>query len=148
MGKIVLLRGTAIVDIGAVSQLIEAPQLIPAHTKGDDITFKVEFSTDAKIMCNKFVFEGKHENQMALFDTLQSEDDMMDKRIYLAEHEIKTPKSISTIQPLGNTLASELKSASSLELTSATDDATTKNTDIRRSTIVGIAGNAVISEAI
>jgi|EP00979_Chaetoceros_neogracilis_P005615 hypothetical protein len=105
LGKIVLLRGTAIVNIDGKSKLIEAPQLIPVHTKGDDITFEVEFSTDAKIMCNKFVFEGKDESRMDLFDALQSDDGMVHNRNH------PEPKSISIIQSLERRHFSDPKSA-------------------------------------
>jgi len=102
LGKIILLRGTAIVDIGGKSKLIEAPQIIPAHTNGADITFQVEFSTDAKFMSNKFVLEG---------NALHGENEP--KRISLAELEIKLPKSISAITSLGSFQAPEPQRARS-----------------------------------
>lgn len=57
-GKIILLRGTAIIDVGENAILIEAPNLLSASSGGGDLTFDVTFSTDAKFMCNKYVFEG------------------------------------------------------------------------------------------
>ena len=131
-----MLRGTAIVDIGGKSKLIEAPQLIPAHTKGGDITFQVEFSTDAKFMCNKFVFEG---------NALHGENEP--KRISLAELEVKQiPNSISTITSLASFQAPEPKpqkarsdrrfSFPALEIASSPDSDPIKGNTTRRSTIL------------
>ncbi len=53
-GHIVLLRGVAILpkDDNGKSKTIEAPKLLPTiMTDSDDLTFDVEFSTDAKIVC-------------------------------------------------------------------------------------------------
>jgi hypothetical protein len=54
-GRIMLLKGTAIVDTSIKSELIEAPNLLPTTTNElhEKLIFQVEFSTDAKFMCHK-----------------------------------------------------------------------------------------------
>ena len=53
-GRVMLLRGTALVDLGhGNSTLIDAPNLLPTNVIKSNTLFQVEFSTDAKFMCHK-----------------------------------------------------------------------------------------------
>jgi len=58
IGSIILLRGTAIMEINGTSELIEAPGILPSGTNTNDMTLEAEFSTDAKFMCHPLALEG------------------------------------------------------------------------------------------
>jgi cAMP-binding proteins - catabolite gene activator and regulatory subunit of cAMP-dependent protein kinases len=54
-GRIMLLKGTANLNVNNESKLFEAPNLLPATSTEyqNSLVFQVEFSTDAKFMCHK-----------------------------------------------------------------------------------------------
>lgn len=53
-GRIMLLKGTANLNVNNESTLFEAPNLLPTNTEyQNSLVFQVEFSTDAKFMCHK-----------------------------------------------------------------------------------------------
>ena len=85
--------------VNGMSKLIEAPEILPITSmKTNDMTFEVDFSTDAKFMCHRFALEG---DAFASFET-------NDKRVSLAALEIKRSSFFSNRQDINEFVKSEL----------------------------------------
>ena len=94
-----MLRGTAVMKVNGMPKLIEAPEILPITSmKTNDMTFEVDFSTDAKFMCHRFALEG---DAFASFET-------NDKRVSLAALEIKRSSFFSNRQDINEFVKSEL----------------------------------------